>query len=128
MEQWWILEVPDAQTAFEATVVTEHIQAYEVTGVRIVARMGLDPREHLYVCMRTKRKPKSDEARDRALEVFCRLGHPTAYTMADLIDPQRLRALATGRPATVIAYLMWLYPGRYHVEVPEGTSAIIWGE
>ncbi len=54
METWWIYEVPDAQAAFEATVVTELIQAYEVTGVRIVARTGLDLREHLYVCMRTK--------------------------------------------------------------------------
>ncbi len=108
--------------------MTEHIQAYEVTGVRIVARMGLDLREHLYVCMRTKGKPKVDEARDRALEVFCRLGHPTAYTMGDLIDPERLRALATGRPATMIAYLIWLYPGSYHVELPAGTSAIVWNE
>ena len=128
MEQWWILEVPDAQTAFEATVVTELIKAYEVTAVRIVALRGLDLREHLYVCMLTKGKPKVDEARDRALEVFCRLGDPTVFTMADLIDRRRLRPLATGRPATMIAYLVWLYPGRYRVDLPEGTSAIIWNE
>ena len=128
MEQWWILEVPDAQTAFEATVVTELIQAYEVTGVRIVARTGLDLREHLFVCMRTRGEPRVDEAQDRAMEVFCRLGDPTAFTMADLVDPDRLRALATGRPATMIAYLMWLYPGSYHVGMPESMPAIIWGE
>lgn len=128
MEQWWILEVPDAQTALEATVVTEHIQAYDVTGVRIVARTGIDLREHLYVCMRTRGEPTADEAKDRALEVFCRLGEPTALTMRDLVDRQGLQALATGRPATMIAYLMWLYPGNYHVEMPEGTPAVIWGE
>ncbi len=128
MEQWWILEVPDAQTAFEATVVTELIRAYEVTGVRIVARTGLDLREHLFVCLRTRGKPKVDESRDRALEAFCRLGDPTALTMADLINSERLRALATGRPATMIAYLMWLYPGSYHVDLAENTPPIIWGE
>jgi hypothetical protein len=128
VEQWWILEVPDAQTAFEAVVVTELIRAYDVTAVRIVARTELDLREHLYVCMRTSREPKVDEARDRALEVFCRLGDPTALTMADLVDRQGLLALATGRPATMIAYLMWLYPGRYRVDLREGTPPIIWGE
>jgi hypothetical protein len=126
MEQWWILEVPDAQTAFEAAVVTELIQVYEVTAVRIVARTELDLREHLYVCMRTSREPKVDEAQDRALEVFCHLGNPTLFSMADLIDPERVQALATGGPATMIAYLMWRYPGRYRVDLPLGTRAI-WG-
>jgi len=119
---------PDAQAALEATVVTEHIQAYDVTGVRIVARTDRDLREHLYVCMRTRGEAKVDEARDRALEVFCRLGDPTALTMRDLVDRRGLQALATGRPAMMIAYLMWLYPGRYHVEMPEGTPTVIWGE
>lgn len=108
--------------------MTELVQAYEMTGVRIVARTGLDLREHLFVCMRTRGKPKVDESRDRALEAFCRLGDPTALTMADLVDRQGLLALATGRPATMIAYLMWLYPGGYRVALHEGTPSIVWGE
>jgi hypothetical protein len=78
--------------------------------------------------MRTSGEPKVDEAQDRALEVFCRLGDPTALTMADLIDRRGLRALATGRAAPMIAYLMWLYPGRYRVDMHEATPPIIWGE
>lgn len=126
MDTWWIYEVPDAQAAFEATVVAELTKVGEVTGVRIVARAGLDLRDHLYFCMRMKGEPKDD--RDRTLEILSRLGDPTAFTMSDLVDRRGLLALATGRPATMIAYLMWLYPGSIHVDMPEGTPAIIWGE
>lgn len=39
-----------------------------------------------------------------------------------------LQAMATGRPATLMAFLMWLYPGSIQINMPEGTPRIIWGE
>jgi hypothetical protein len=98
----------------------------EVTGVRVVARMGHDDREHLYFCVRTDGWPPDDI--DTTLEILCRFGIPTARSMNMLTETRGLQAMATGRPATLMAFLMWLYPGRINIDMPEGTPRIIWGE
>jgi hypothetical protein len=35
-----------------------------------------------------------------------------------------LQAMATGRPATLMAFLMWLYPGSIQINMPKGTRRI----
>lgn len=127
MDLWWIYEVPDAQAAFAAAVVVDLADTRrEVTGVRVVARVGYDDREHLFFCLRTDGWPPDDI--DRTFEILDKLGTPTARSMNMITEGSGLQAMATGRPATMMAFLMWLYPGSIQINMPEGTPRIIWGE
>ena len=127
MDLWWIYEVPDAQAAFAAAVVADLADVQcKVTGARVVARIGHDDREHLFFCIRTDGWPPDDI--DQTFEILDRLGTPTARSMNMLTETPGLQAMATGRPATLMAFLMWLYPGSIQINMPEGTPRIIWGE
>ena len=127
MDLWWIYEVPDAQAAFAAAVAVDlaDIQC-KVTGTRVVARIGHDDREHLFFCIRTDGWPPDDI--DQTFEILDRLGTPTARSMNMITEAPGLQAMATGRPATLMTFLMWLYPGSIQINMPEGTPRIIWGE
>ena len=127
MDLWWIYEVPDAQAAFAAAVVVDLTDTRrEVTGVRVVARMGYDDREQLFFCVRTDGWPPDDI--DRTFEILDKLGTSTARSMNMITEGSGLQAMATGRPAMLMAFLMWLYPGSIQINMPVGTPRIIWGE
>jgi hypothetical protein len=127
MDLWWIYEVPDAQAAFAAAVVVDLTDTWrEVTGVRVVARVGHDDLEHLFFCVRTDGWPSDDI--DRTFEILDKLGTSTARSMTMITEGSGLQAMATGRPTTLMAFLMWLYPGSIQINMPEGTPRIIWGE
>ena len=127
IDLWWIYEVPDAQAAFAAAVVVDLTDTRrEVSGVRVVARKDHDDLEHLFFCVRTDGWPSDDI--DRTFEILDTLGTSTARSMNMITEGSGLQAMATGRPATLMAFLMWLYPGRIHVDMPRGTPRIIWGE
>ena len=127
MDLWWIYEVPDAQAAFAAAMVVDLTDTRrEVTGVRVVARVGHDDLEHLFFCVRTDGWPSYDI--DRTFEILDKLGTSTARSMNMITEGSGLQAMATGRPTTLIAFLMWLYPGSIQINMPEGTPRIIWGE
>jgi hypothetical protein len=123
MDLWWIYEVPDAQAAFAAAVVVDLTDTRrDVTGVRVVARIGHDDREHLFFCVRTDGWPPDDI--DRTFEILDKLGTATARSMNMITEGSGLQATATGRPATLMAFLMWLYPGSIQINMPEGTRRI----
>jgi hypothetical protein len=127
MDLWWIYEVPDAQAAFAAAVVVDLADVQcKVTGARVVARIGLDDREHLFFCVRTDGWPPDDI--DRTFEILDKLGTPTARSMNMITEGSGLQAMATGRPATLMAFLTWLYPGSIQINMPAGTPRINWGE
>ena len=127
MDLWWIYEVPDAQAAFAAAVVVDLTDTRrEVTGVRVVARVGHDDLEHLFFCVRTDGWPSDDI--DRTFEILDKLGTSTARSMNMITEGSGLQAMATGRPTMLMAFLMWLYPGSIQITMPAGTPRIIWGE
>jgi hypothetical protein len=123
MDLWWIYEVPDAQAAFAAAVVVDLTDTRrEVSGIRVVARRGHDDLEHLFFCVRTDGWPPDDI--DRTFEILDKLGTATARSMNMITEGSGLQAMATGRPATLMAFLMWLYPGSIQINMPKGTRRI----
>jgi hypothetical protein len=125
MEQHWVYEVRNAQTAFEACfAIDRNYTPDEATGLAVYSREGRDDFDHLYVQVVSKNPP---QGRIHGVdEILSRFGHRTDLTEDDLLDPRGLQFLASGPIDAILAGLLWHYPGEIELHFPEGVPPIYW--
>lgn len=123
MEQQWVYEVRNAQTAWEACLAID--RAYtpdEVTGLAVFSREGSDDRDHLYVDAVSKDPPQGRiSGVDEILGAF---GQRVALTEDDLLDPHGLQFLTSGPIDAILTGLLWHYPGEIELHLPDGFPPI----
>lgn len=124
MEPWWIYEVPNAQTAFDAIVAVERrYRPHEITGIAVISREGPDDRDHLCLCSVSNSPPNGGI--DSVAEFLNGFGLRGRIVLYDLNGPG-IHFLASGPTEVILGLLLRQYPGEIEIHRPEGSPQVYW--